>query len=178
MMLRLLLFFLSISNFASATEKVHYQIYLNPELRYERDASQQMSFRQPMGIGFGLLKEKAAFILEGSHDTETSGNQTLSINRTHYRVGFWINYDLFQFGRSGFFAGVGAGPFLETVKTTLNGVSTLDNGEVQPFGGTSMGLRGLVFRRIVLSAEGRLIVGHNFDPNPQIGILFRIGAEL
>ena len=177
MILRLLMLCLFFSNLVHAQEKVHYQIYLNPELRYERDANQQMSLRQPLGVGFGARKEKATFILDTSYDTERSGNQTLSIDRSHYRVGFWLNYELYQFEQCNFFAGVGAGPFLETVKTTLNGVSTFDTGEIQPFGGAALGLRGFVFSRLVLSAEGRLLVGHNFDPNPQLGLLLRIGAE-
>ncbi len=162
---------------ARAADEIRYQAYLNPELRYEREANQQMIFRHPLNVGFGAQLDNTTYIIEVSHFTETSGNQTLSIDRTHYETAFWINYNLYQFGSFNFFAGAGAGIFRETVKTNLNGNSSVDVGEVQPLVGTSVGLKALLWKHLILSAEGRFLVGQNFDPNPQLGMLLRVGVE-
>jgi hypothetical protein len=192
MKLLILLLSFSISSFAAAVtlrtpaqipvrefkvEPLRYQILLNPEFRYERESSQQMVFRQPLNIGIGLRKEKMSYIFEFSRFTEKTGNTTLSVERAHQEYVGWLNYSVTQFGVWNLFAGLGAGIYQETVKTSLNSSSATDAGEMQGLGGASFGVKALFIKHLIVGTEARLLAGQNFDPNPQLSLVFRIGAE-
>jgi hypothetical protein len=154
-----------------------FQIFLGPEARYERDSTQQLVFRSPFNFGLGLRKGRASLAAEYTKFTESSGNNTLSIDRTHEEYVLWGNYSFADFDIISFYASLGLGAYQESVTTILMGSSATDNGNMTFMGGTGVGGKLLLAQHFMISLEGRVLAGQNFDPNPQLGILLRFGAE-
>ncbi|HEY8269761.1 MAG TPA: hypothetical protein VIG33_02655, partial [Pseudobdellovibrionaceae bacterium] len=150
----------------------------NLEFRYERDASQQTVDRRPKNFAIGAGTVASTILFEYSAFNENTGNKTLSLARTHQEYSFWwkekfMNLEFLD----AFFSG-GVGGYEEKVTTTLSGAgSATDSSGLQALAGASVGLQSLMFNYVLVSIEGRLIAGKNFDPNPQGGILLRLGAE-
>lgn len=161
----------------SKSEPLRYQITFNPEVRYERSADQQMVFRQPLNLAVGFRKDKFTYLFEVSQFQETSGNSTLSIDRSHREYVGWLNYSVLPIGQWNVFAAFGVGAYQENIRTSLYGSSVTDTGEMQLVGGAGAGLKVLIARHLLLSFEGRFIGAQNFDPNPQGALVIRIGAE-
>lgn len=169
------IFSLLFSTFSHAA--LYYQATYNSEIRYEREASQQMAARRPLNLGVGVRKAESSLIFEYSRFTEESGNTVTPIERVHQEYVLWLNYNLHQFYQWNLFAALGAGVYQDRVKTTLMDISTTDKGELQAMGGAGAGLKILLWEHLILSAEGRMYMGQNFDPDLQLGALLRIGAE-
>ena len=159
------------------SEPLRYLITVNPELRYERQQNQQMTFRHPLNLSIGVRKEKFTYLLEFSQFKETSGNSVLSIDRSHAEYVGWFNYNVLPFGIWNVFGAMGAGAYQESIRTTLNGSSISDTGELQLMGGVGAGIKVLIEEHFLASLEGRLLGGQNFDPNPQGSLVFRFGVE-
>jgi len=156
----------------------HYDFFFyNPEIRYERDTSQQMVSRQPLNLALGLRRANSTWIFEYSRMSTDSGNSTLSISRRHQEYSLWWNQNVWNFELVNFFASVGVGGYQEDVTTALNGASTKDSGAMELMGGSSAGIKSLLWHHLIISLEGRLLAGQDFDPNPQASILLRFGAE-
>jgi hypothetical protein len=151
---------------------------LNGEYRYERDSSQQLVDRRPLNLAFGARKGASTFIFEYSSFKELTGNVTLSIDRQHQEYSFWWKENLINLEFVDFFVSGALGGYEEKATTTLAGSgSATDTSGFQPLGGVSAGIHTLMFRYVLFSFEGRLIAGKNFDPNPQVSLLARLGVE-
>jgi hypothetical protein len=179
----LLSLLIATTSFAAAppvvpAERLHFQILLGPDFRYERDGDQQLVFRTLLNAGFGLRYDRISAMLEAASFNSQSGNSTLAIQRGHLEYMLWGNYNFMQFGDWNFFGAVGFGAYQENVKTTLGASSSTDVGGYQPMGGAGAGIKALLWRWLLLSGELRLIAGQNLDPNPQFSIqLLRLGVE-
>jgi len=156
-----------------------FDIYpLNFELRYERDATQQLVDRRPLNLALGVRKGPSTVLFEYSRFNETTGNATLSVDRTHEEFLFWWKQNILNFEMLDFFLAGGLGAYDEKVKTTFEGVGeTTDSTGMQIMGGGSAGVQSLLWRYVLVSFEGRLMAGKNFDPNPQPSLLLRLGVE-
>jgi hypothetical protein len=155
-----------------------YDLFLNAEIRWERDATQQMVDRHPFGLAVGVRKGPSTVLFEYSKFDEKTGNATLSLNRSHEEFLFWWKQNIMNFEMLDFFVSGGAGAYTEKVVTTLAGSgSSEDSTGLQVMGGISAGAQSLLFRYVLVSFEGRLMAGKNFDPNPQPGMLLRLGVE-
>lgn len=151
---------------------------LNAEVRYERDSSQQMVDRQPVNFAFGVRQGPSTVLFEYSKFNETTGNATLSLDRSHEEYIFWWKQNILNTELVDFFISGGAGAYTEKVTTTLSGSgSTTDSSGLQPVGGASAGVHSVILKYVLISFEGRLMAGKNFDPNPQAGMLLRLGVE-
>lgn len=173
--------FLSLSALAEGSQprSLYANIFLlNPEMRYERDSSQQMLDRRPLNFAAGARKGSSTFILEYATYSEFTGNTTLSIDRDHKEYVFWWKENLMNLEFVDFFVSVGLGAYEEKVTTKLIGNSdAVDSSGMQVMGGTSAGLQSKIAGYVLLSVEGRLFAGKNFDPNPQASLLARLGVE-
>lgn len=151
---------------------------LNGELRYERDATQQMVARSLLNFAFGVRKGPSTVLFEYSQFGEKSGNATLSLDRRHEEYVFWFKQNMMNFEFFDLFIAGGAGAYNEKVTTTLSGSdSAVDSSGMQLMGGGSAGVQSMLFKLVLISFEGRLMIGKNFDPNPQPGMLLRLGVE-
>ncbi len=156
-----------------------YDIFpLNGEIRWERDATQQMVDRHPFGLAFGVRKGPSTVLFEYSKFDEKTGNAALALDRSHEEFLFWWKQNLINFEMLDLFAAGAAGGYTEKVTTTLAGSgSSEDSTGLQMMGGVSAGAQSLLFRYVLVSFEGRVMAGKNFDPNPQLGMLLRLGVE-
>lgn len=169
---------------AQAAEKAavtpwHYDVFpLNGEVRWERDATQQMVDRHPFGLAFGVRKGPSTVLFEYSKFDEKTGNATLALDRSHEEFLFWWKQNIMNFEMLDLFIAGAVGGYTEKVTTTLAGSgSSEDTTGLQMMGGVSAGVQSLIFRYVLVSFEGRLMAGKNFDPNPQPGMLLRLGVE-
>lgn len=150
----------------------------NSEIRYDRNASQQMQDRRLLNLALGAGKGPSTVIFEYSKFNEKTGNSTLSVDRIHEEYLFWWKQNALEYEQVSLFASVGAGAYAEKVVTSLAGSgSTTDKGRLEVAGGLGAGLQTLVFRYVLVSLEGRLVAGKNLDPNPQPGAVLRVGLE-
>ncbi|MGZ3744334.1 MAG: hypothetical protein ACXVB1_10995 [Pseudobdellovibrionaceae bacterium] len=151
---------------------------LGLEFRFEREESQQMADRRPLNLALGGRKGSSSLLFEYSSFTETTGNVTLSLERTHQEYSFWWKEKFmdFEFMEAFFSAGLGGYEEKLTTSLAMSG-STTDTSALQALGGAGAGLQTLVFKYVLLSIEGRFIAGKNFDPNPQASFLLRLGGE-
>lgn len=156
-----------------------YDIFpLNYEVRYERDASQQLVDRRLMNFAFGVRKGPSTVLFEYSRFNEESGNATLSLERRHEEYLFWWKQNILNFDYFDLFIAGAAGGYSEKVTTVLAGSgSTEDSSGLQIMGGGSAGIQTMLFKMVLVSFEGRLMAGKNLDPNPQPGMAFRLGVE-
>jgi hypothetical protein len=157
-----------------------------PEFRYERSSDLDLGYVSYIGYGLGLRHQNFAVLLETTRTTTSSGNQALSIDREHRdwlltgRYFFWNR--VFGSGTVGFFAAGGVGFYNETVRTTLTGNVTQDNGnrEVEAIAG--LGTEA-TFAPVLgdfgftVGTEFRILASKNFDPNPVPVGLARFGVS-
>lgn len=156
----------------------HGNVFLyNPEIRYERDSVQQVVNRSPLNFALGARKNATTFLLEYSAFEDKSGNSTLSVERQHREYVLWWKENLMNLELVDFFASLGMGAYEEKTITRLSGSSATDNTGAQFMGGLSAGMQSMFVKYILVSAEGRILAGQNFDPNPQLGFVLRFGVE-
>ncbi|WII73111.1 hypothetical protein QJS83_04395 [Bdellovibrio sp. 22V] len=158
---------------------------LNPELRYERDSSQELVNRRPLNFAFSFEYAKLNFMAEYARFTEETGNATSSIDRTHQDLVLWLRYSFMQRKLPEFswklFTGAGAGGYQEEVKTTLMGDSRTDKSDLKFMSGLVLGgeVAYSVNPRFGLLAgvEGRALLASDFDPNPIWSAVLRLGLQ-
>lgn len=164
------------SSFSFAQSKLRYLVSYNPETRLQRDSNtQQIAFNSLFNIGGGVVLDRTLVKFEFSKFEQNSGNPTLSVNRQHSEYVVWLNYDIMNLGPATVFAGLGGGFLQETVKTTLNGATTTDRGNLELLAGAGGGFRAVIADHFVGSIEGRFIASQNFDPNPQAAFVLGLG---
>ncbi|WP_413288943.1 hypothetical protein [Bdellovibrio sp. HCB337] len=156
-----------------------FDIYpLNLELRYERDASQQLVDRRPLNFAVGVRRDSSTVLLEYSSFTEKTGNATLAIDREHTEYLVWWKENLINMEVVDFYITAGAGAYQEEVTTSLSGsANTTDSSGFQMMGGGSGGAQTMIADLVLINIEARLMIGKNFDPNPQASLLVRLGVE-
>jgi hypothetical protein len=176
----LILFLASTTCWASELgQPVLLDVYLlNSEARFIRGVSQEFVSRSSTNnFAVGGRYGATTLLLEYALFTETSGNATLSIANARREYIVWWKEHLYSFGFGDLYSALGLGGYKEEVRTTLNGTSLTDQGETSAMAGIGLGVSSLIFKHIIVSLEGRIVAGSNFDPNPSPGILFRSGFE-
>lgn len=159
-------------------DRWHANVFLyNPEVRYERDSAQQIVNRSPLNFALGARKNATTFLLEYSSFSYKSGNNTLSVERQHREYVLWWKENLMNLELVDFFAALGVGGYEEKTITRLSSSNATDTTGAQAMGGLSAGVQSLFLKYILVSAEARILAGHNFDPNPQAGFVLRFGVE-
>lgn len=186
----ILLCILFVPLFSSAQEKsarpTSLRVYLlNPELRFERNAEQEIAPKTPLNFALSVSRMRYSFLLEYSRLSENSGNQSSSIQRTHEEALLWFRYHYLNLkNRDGsvtthLYGGVGAGAYQETVDTTLLGDTRQDMGKQKFLSSLSLGAEiSYALNQAwaaVMNAEGRALVASELDPNPQGSLLLRLG---
>lgn len=167
------------SGTAVARKPIFVDIYfLNKELRFERDIQQELVARNSaLNFAVGGRYNASSLLFEYGTFTRSSGNSTLSISSTRREYSLWGKQNLFAFEYCDLFAELGLGAYQEEVRTTLGGTSVTDQGALSAMGGAGGGFSTVLFKYVTLSLEARLLLGSNFDPNPEPGLLFRSGVE-
>lgn len=159
---------------------------LNVEVRYERGASQDLEARQPVNFALGYLSRSYGIYAEYSAFSETSGNSTSSIDRAHREMTLWARYNFLRghdSGTHGFmYVAGGLGGYEEEVTTNFMGSSREDKAGMKLMGGAALGVEAIFMTSVgvgfSLGIEGRVLGGADFDPNPNMSGLLRLGLHL
>ena len=173
------LIFFSASSWAQdqsyVASSVHALLSYGTEIRSEKDIDgnyKNQNFKN-YALGFGL--EKFVFIFEKAHISETTGNDTLNLNRNLDDMLFWSHWRAIRWGFLAPYAGFGIGAYQESVETNLAGApSKKDFTPYRFLSGVNLGL-SLDVPVVWLSVEGRLLFGEELDQQPTLGALLRLG---
>lgn len=168
---------------ASATRSALGIYPLNLDLRYERGSSQDLEVRTSRNFALAYHSHSFTLITEYSEFRDDTGNSTSSLSRQHQELLLWSRYNLVKGSdksmRGVIYAGAGLGAYSESVETRLMGESRTDKLQDKLMGGASLGLelfilgsRGFGFS---VGVEGRALMGADFDPNPVLGGVLRLG---
>lgn len=165
------------------------RVYLiNPELRYERASSQNLELRSPLNFSVSYQIKRWSALLEYSRFEESSATGNYHIKREHQELMLWARYHLFAWTFAADahtlqgYLGFGGGGFQESVTTTFQGESRKDSGSNPFMSGAAAGLEySMRFTEKFIgsaSLEGRSLFAADFDPNPTLSAVLRIGIGL
>lgn len=156
---------------------------LNYEMRFERGNSQDLEMRQPQNFALGYHLNKYSLLVEYSRFNETTGNVTSSVERRHQEMTLWGQYHVLT-GTDGNMRGhayvaAGVGGYEQEVITAFMGESRSDKSGMKVMGGAAVGLQVFILTQsqfgFSLGAEGRALMGSDFDPNPTLSGVLRVG---
>lgn len=161
------------------------QIYpLAYEVRYEKDAAENYLEQKPTNLSIAYRKASWSLLVEYSKFSQDSGNPTLMITRDHQETLLWGRWHLWRLRQKAMqvtvYGGGGLGTYKEDVTTTLSGASMTESTGSKFMGGLAAGSDisyGFGERfGVIAAAEGRGLMGQEFDPNPTFSILIRTGV--
>lgn len=160
------------------------QIYpLAFEIRYEKDSSDNFIEQTPQNLSFAYRTTAWSVLFEYSKFTQSSGNATLNIDREHKEMVLWGRWHLWRLTqkqmRVSIYGAGGLGTYSEDITTSLSGSSQKDSTGSKFMGGLAAGadISYDVVKNfgVIAAAEGRGLMGQEFDPNPTFGALIRGG---
>lgn len=168
------IFCLLFSTANSAELKRRYLINMGPEIRQEKNNNNEYVFENLTGFGFGFGFSEYNFIIEKSQFSKNSGNMTLNVKEIYESYSFWAQYQIDKVEWVIPFFTAGVGITQNIVETELLGVKTVSESDKYFLTGIGCGFRAPI-SWIWLSAEARLVHGENWNPNPSIYLLGRVG---
>ena len=160
------------------------QIYpLAYEVRYEKDAAENYLEQKPLNLSIAYRKSSWSLLFEYSKFSQDSGNTTLNITRDHQETLLWGRWHLWRMRQKSMqvtvYGSGGLGTYKEDVTTTLSGSTVTESTGSKFMGGLAAGSDiSYDFARsfgVIAAAEGRALMGQEFDPNPTFSILMRAG---
>lgn len=149
------------------------------DFRVERDQdlNTDMSQAPAFSLGLGYKHFLGAFEYtssEGSRD----GNETLNVRRSSESAMLWGQYYTDDEWKFRPFFGVGLGARRERATSSIYNVQSEDRGKWGDMFGGAFGFRWAAFTPLWLTLEGRVLFSRDFDPNPTLGGLFKVGFVL
>ncbi|HWU43433.1 MAG TPA: hypothetical protein VN132_08345 [Bdellovibrio sp.] len=188
--------FISLSAFAQesrmemprpAEEPPSLQLYpVGLEIRTVRDIDNQISSKSFWNFSFAYRHVNLSALFEYSQYGDSSGNPTSSVDFTHQELMLWGRWHFWQFKEDAvsgsLYGGLGLGAYKDKVKTTLMGTSRTDESDARVVSG--LGLGGdlsLDLNRdcaLIAAVEGRGLFASDFDPNPTVSGVLRLGFLL
>lgn len=161
---------------AQKTEATNYHFMLayGSQYRPERDVNKDFSqhFFSQMALGAGF--DRWIFILERADFKESSGNATLSLERSYHDYLLWAQYSVYEHQILNAYAGAGLGAYQEQVTTNFSGQKSTGSSQYKLLTSGSLGLRAHV--SIFFAAiEARVLLGDELDQQPGFGAVLRAG---
>lgn len=166
-----------------------FQLYpLGMEMRYERASSQDFETRHFLNFAFAYQKNNLSALFEYSKFNDDSGNTTSNIETSHQELILWGRWHFVTAKAESapvqvsLYGGLGIGAYQDQVKTTLMGQSQTDESGTKVLTGLSFGgdLTCSLSKDFALLAalEGRTLFSGDFDPNPLVSGVARVGILL
>lgn len=150
-------------------------ILAGAELRGERDVNANYAGLTYQNLAAGVRYRQWNFLVESDNFSQTSGNATLSVEKKVQDILGWVYWESEQsWHRLSPMMGAGMGAYQIKVNTTLSGAETADSSTWKMMGGASAGFK-LDLPVLWVSVEARLLVGDEFDPQPTLSGLARLG---
>lgn len=150
-------------------------ILAGAELRGERDVNANYMGLTYRNLAAGVRYRQWNFLIESAKFSQTSGNATLSVEKKVQDIlawTYWVSEPSWH--RISPMMGAGIGAYQIKVNTTLSGTETADSTTWKVMGGASAGFK-LDLPVLWVSLEARLLVGDEFDPQPTLSGLARLG---
>lgn len=179
--------FFSLASHAQYAAKDTFRVYiLNPEMRFERDGSQDVVDRKPLNFALGYKRQNIGLALEYARFKENSGNETSSFERVHQDFLLWMKFHflgtLDREINMSLFAGPGAGFYQENVTTSFMGQERSDGGGSKFVAGFVAGgefVRAVNQDFAVLAGlEARAFISSEFESNYILGAVLRFGIQV
>jgi hypothetical protein len=153
---------------------VSFLLAYGSEFRPEKDAQGNFADHLLSNYAIGFGYESFVFLLERAQFQESSGNATLSTDRTLQDYLLWTQYRPISWYHFVPFMEAGAGFYKEKIDTQFMGASASNESGAKLLGGIGFGI-GLEIPILWLSLETRLLVGDELDQKPTIGGVARLG---
>jgi hypothetical protein len=161
-----------------------FQVYpLAFEVRYEKDAAENYMEQTPLNLSIAYRQASWSVLFEYSKFSQETGNPTLKITRDHQETLLWGRWHLWRLRKKAMqitvYGSGGLGTYKEDVTTTLSGSSVVESTGSKIMGGLAAGSDiSYDFAKsfgVIAAAEGRGLMGQEFDPNPTFSVLIRTG---
>jgi len=151
------------------------EILVGTEVRGERDVDGNYAGLNYRNFALGARYRRWNFLIESATDSQSTGNATLSVEKKVQNILGWAYWtsDRSWYRLSPMIGG-GLGAYQIKVATTLSGTETDDSSPWKVMGGVAAGLK-LNLPVLWLSVEARILAGDEFDPQPTLSALARIG---
>jgi hypothetical protein len=167
--------------FTPPYRKPHYIFFVYPfsyNVRFDKDEDQAYRRIEPRILGLGLEFKKIEIDFEYSQFDWHSQSGSLFIRRNQREYHFWGRAEWLSLRYLDFFAGAGLGTYDEWIETTLIGYSTENTSSFNWTTGLSSGVNLRLHPYLLSTIEIRALFGKDFDPQPQFGLLFRLGLRI
>lgn len=151
--------------------------FLNYENRFERGVETNLESRTPTSFALGARWNRWHGLLENSRYSVKTGNAMLSVDRQHQEFLLWVRYDAYRSKAGNLYLAAAPGVFQESVQTQLNGSVAKDESDWKMSTGLAIGAE-LWWKFLLVGGEARMTSGEDYDPNPMMGYIFRIGFEI
>lgn len=152
---------------------------LGLDLRMERDQEQGTQVRSSPSISLGLGYKHYLGLIEYSQSQDnTGGNATLDVSHSSETAMLWGQLHTEDEWKFRPFFGFGLGAYRESATSEFYQQSQTDQGAWRDIYGAAFGFRWAGYSPFWLSIEGRVLINQNFDPNPTVAGLVRIGFVL
>lgn len=171
---------------AELVAKKQWSLYLAPlshQLRYEKSETSTNSDRVSQAYAFGLRYSDVSVLFENSKYNVNTGNLALNVEREHIENLLFVRLHFAEKTMSfidyGFFVAMGAGSYQENITTRVYSSQSYDKGNLELATTTALGAQVVVnqtqYVKLFSEFEARLTSGRDFQPNPHIGLVYRLG---
>ena len=176
----MLLTLLSCSGFAVGKETPRADLILSPlqyHLRYSKEANTEINWQGYYGFGVGGQWQRHILMIDYLQSSTSSGNSTLAFKKD--RAEWMISYKYNILALNSFLnlqAGLGFGFYNDKLQSRLGAQVINEESGAQNSMLALVGLGGH-WKFLFYAAEIQAISGKDFDPQPTLGGLFRIGLQ-
>ncbi len=166
--------------------KKKWNLYLSPlsqQLRYEKTESTVNTERVSSAYAFGLRYSDISMLFENSKYNVNTGNLALNVEREHIENLLFVRLHFAEktisFLDCGFFVAMGLGSYQENITTRVYSSQSYDKGNLELATTTALGaqlvLNQTQYVKLFSEFEARLTSGRDFQPNPNVGLVYRLG---
>lgn len=146
-------------------------------LIFERDADgKSTDDRRPFAIRGGVRRGANDLLIEYSRYQVGEGEGVVSLTREHQEMLAWFKRQYLRNQAIAPYLGIGAGFYVERVRTSLLNESSTDSGDPEFILAAILGARWAVQKNFEISAEMRAAGASGLNPNPLLGIGLSLGV--
>lgn len=160
----------------SSGVRTKWMLSLAREARLEQNFEKENQFQALSNLSVGVQFSDRLISFERSAFSETSGNSTLDVRRNFQDYMIWADYSPRMNSVTNLFLGMGVGAYQDTVETRIYSDSSQKSSDWRLLGGANFGIQ-LHYSVLWTSLEIRALVGDEFDHQPKLGGLAKIGLQ-
>lgn len=165
---------------APSVDRPRVLIYAYPfdySFRYDKNEEQDYRRFDLRVLAVGLAFNRYDITFEVSHFDWSSQVGSLGVAREQQEYHFWGRASLWSWKYLDIYGGLAVGSYDETIKTTLGASSVKSTSQWNWSTGAAAGVNFHIFKYLLSAIELRTMFGKDFDPQPQLGGLLRLGVR-